>query len=203
MINVTFNVQHDAKHFISQNIPHITVVPDTNVMISYLDLLDTLVKFSTFFALHLSVLIPGIVLAELDGLRKNQARSCQREAQRANIWVATELQKRAIVRGQKDTATLVECGNWKRDYYASEKVCSISSWFQTSRSLTFSRPIQMDIFRIAVNTKQVYILLHGAWFLLATRTVKHSVYQMASQLSEYLYQNIDTTPLQESRSLSP
>jgi hypothetical protein len=103
-------------------------------MISYLNLLDAFVKFlATCPDISLSILVPGIVISELDGLRKAKGRSCQSEAQDANRWAATELSKRSVVRGQRDAATLVPGGSWRRHYYGNGKVGSSLTiiWFKT------------------------------------------------------------------------
>lgn len=96
---------------------------DTNVMISYLPLIDSLTRLlSACPDLSMSILIPGIVMSELDGLRKSAGRTCQIQAQDANRWAASELQKRAVVRGQRDYATTAPGGSWRRHYYATGKV---------------------------------------------------------------------------------
>lgn len=96
---------------------------DTNVMISYLNIMDSLARLLHLSPdLSISVLIPGIVMSELDGLRKSMGRSCQHQAQAANRWAASELGKRSVVRGQRDNATTAPGGSWRRHYYATGKV---------------------------------------------------------------------------------
>ncbi|KAF8339065.1 uncharacterized protein EI90DRAFT_3040188 [Cantharellus anzutake] len=118
---------------------HVTIVPDTNVMISCLALVDELVKFIYLNNdMFMSILLPGIVMAELDGLRKNASRSCQSEAQEANKWAVSELMKKGAVRGQRDSATLVDSGSWRNYYYQSGKEnpdgfiidCVLFEWMQ-------------------------------------------------------------------------
>ncbi len=92
-------------------------------MISCLTLVDALVKFIYSSAdISMSILLPGIVMAELDGLRKDSSRSCQEDAQKANKWAASELRKKGVVGGQSDSATLVDGGSWRNHYYKSGKV---------------------------------------------------------------------------------
>lgn len=105
---------------------HITIVPDTNVMISCLTLVDALVKFIySDNNIPMSILLPGIVMAELDGLRKDSSRSCQESAQQANRWAASELMKKGAVRGQRDSATLVDGSSWRNYYYKTGKVSGL------------------------------------------------------------------------------
>lgn len=94
-------------------------------MISYLDMIDSLNRFLTLCSdISISILIPGIVMSELDGLRKSEGRSCQTQAQYANRWAATELAKGGSLRGQRDNATTAPGGSWRRHYYQTGKVLS-------------------------------------------------------------------------------
>src|SRR5260370_40782623 len=107
---------------------HIIIVPDTNVMISCLTLVDALVKLIySNVDISMSILLPGIVMAELDGLRKDSSRSGQEDAQEANKWAANELRRKDVVRGQRDSATLVDDTSWRSYYYQYGK---LSSFFQ-------------------------------------------------------------------------
>ena len=79
-------------------------------------------------------------MSELDGLRKNAQRTCAVQAQNANRWVAERLMAKnragggagaggEAVRGQRDSATLVPGGSWRRHYYDTGKVsCSCYSF---------------------------------------------------------------------------
>lgn len=101
-------------------------------MISYLPLIDSLTRLlSACPDLSISILLPGIVMSELDGLRKNAGRTCQVQAQDANRWAALELQKRAVVRGQRDSATTAPGGSWRRHYYATGKVITYRTFPDT------------------------------------------------------------------------
>jgi len=92
-------------------------------MISYLNVMDSLARLLAVSPdLSISILLPGIVMSELDGLRKAKGRSCQDQAQAANRWAANELGKRSAVRGQHDHATTAPGGSWRRHYYATGKV---------------------------------------------------------------------------------
>jgi hypothetical protein len=92
-------------------------------MISYLNVMDSLARLLTVSPdLSISILLPGIVMSELDGLRKAKKRSCQDQAQAANRWAASELGKRSVVRGQRDHSTTAPGGSWRRHYYATGKV---------------------------------------------------------------------------------
>lgn len=92
-------------------------------MISYLDMIDSLNRFLEACPdLSVCILLPGIVMSELDGLRKSEGRSCQSQAQDANRWAATELAKRGPVKGQRDSATMAPGGSWRRYYHQTGKV---------------------------------------------------------------------------------
>ncbi|KAF9514107.1 hypothetical protein BS47DRAFT_895858 [Hydnum rufescens UP504] len=111
-------------------------------MISYLDLLDLFAQFISLCPdLSTSILIPGIVMSELDGLRKNAQRTCAVQAQNANRWVADRLMAKireggaGVVRGQRDAATLVSGGSWRRHYYETGKASC------TRCSFTYSTPL--------------------------------------------------------------
>lgn len=95
-------------------------------MISYLNVMDSLARFLTVSPdLSISILLPGIVMSELDGLRKAKKRPCQDQAQAANRWASSELGKGSVVRGQRDNATTTPGGSWRRHYYETGKVQSL------------------------------------------------------------------------------
>lgn len=99
-------------------------------MISYLNVMDSLARLLAVSPdLSMSILLPGIVMSELDGLRKAKGRSCQDQAQAANRWAANELGKRSAVRGQHDYATTAPGGSWRRHYYATGKVHRLTPLF--------------------------------------------------------------------------
>lgn len=88
----------------------ITAVLDTNVLISYLHLIQKLVQ--TQIQQHrrdVTLLIPGIVIQELDGLRARKE-SVSNAARRANDWLLPLVNRVPCLRGQKTTDS--PRGNW-------------------------------------------------------------------------------------------
>lgn len=58
------------------------------------------------------LVVPGIVIQELDGLKKDDDRRAK-SARQASRWLLGEVQKRRVVKGQANEDTCKLSGNWK------------------------------------------------------------------------------------------
>lgn len=104
-------------------------VLDTNVLISYLTLIQKLVQtLADRGRQDVVFVVPGIVVQELDGLRgRKESRGLSYTARRANDWLLPLINRIACLRGQKTSET--PRGNWM---YNREGVCSSELPLQTS-----------------------------------------------------------------------
>ncbi|GJJ07481.1 hypothetical protein Clacol_001683 [Clathrus columnatus] len=95
----------------------IYIVIDTNVLISYLSALKDLVSIlhsSDRSRMPIVLLIPGIVVAELD-YQKNCKREIAFESRKASEWLAKEISNgQGIVKGQAYSQTLLPSGDWRQ-----------------------------------------------------------------------------------------
>ncbi|KAG5639263.1 hypothetical protein H0H81_004924 [Sphagnurus paluster] len=87
------------------------LVLDTNILIHHFDVITQFVEDAERQALPVIVVIPGVVIYELDGQknRDNLAWS----ARRASSWLLKKVKERKMVKGQANEETCKASGNWK------------------------------------------------------------------------------------------
>lgn len=105
------------------------LVIDTNVLLDHLEVLEQFVKDIKEWNLPVIVVIPGIVIQELDGyvflcvLRQVQTSCSNRQkkvdnkramlARHASKWLLAMVKERQVVKGQANEETCKSSGNWK------------------------------------------------------------------------------------------
>ncbi|KAJ7498800.1 PIN domain-containing protein [Mycena latifolia] len=87
------------------------LVVDTNILLSYLKLLQQFVRDVELAKLSILVIIPGAVLNELDGLKKSDRKGWF--ARRASEWMLEKVKERRSVRVQATQETLKPSRNWR------------------------------------------------------------------------------------------
>ncbi|KAI5125012.1 hypothetical protein M0805_007436 [Coniferiporia weirii] len=93
---------------------HISLVIDTNVLLSFLDVLQQFVEDIGKNGELLSVVIPGVVVQELDYQKADKSRALCWSARMASTWILSKLKERRYVKGQAYPETLQRSGSWKR-----------------------------------------------------------------------------------------
>ncbi|KAG6869287.1 hypothetical protein C0993_000040 [Termitomyces sp. T159_Od127] len=87
------------------------LVLDTNILLHHLDVLSQFVDDAERHSLPIIVIIPGIVVYELDGQKNRDGLAWF--ARRASTWLLEKIQERKIVKGQSNEETCKSSGNWK------------------------------------------------------------------------------------------
>ncbi|KAL0949437.1 hypothetical protein HGRIS_009495 [Hohenbuehelia grisea] len=90
------------------------IVIDTNILLIYFDALKEFVEDleAAGLARHISVVIPGAVIGELDGQKNREGLAWS--SRRASAWILAKVRERRAVRGQADWETRMESGSWKK-----------------------------------------------------------------------------------------
>jgi len=97
------------------------VVLDTNILLEFLDTIQTFVSEAEQQRLPVLTIIPGVVIHELDA-QKNRDRLSW-SARRASTWLLKKVKERKSVKGQALDETCKTSGNWK--VKESEQVCAM------------------------------------------------------------------------------
>jgi rRNA-processing protein FCF1 len=88
------------------------VVLDTNILLDYLDVIQTFVTEVEEQGLPVMIIIPGVVIYELDGQKNRERLSWF--ARRASSWLLKKVKERRSVKGQALEETCKASGNWKK-----------------------------------------------------------------------------------------
>jgi hypothetical protein len=103
------------------------LVLDTNILLHHLETIEQFIADVESLSLPVMVVIPGIVICELDGFvaslfirsiflnvrrQKNRGRLAW-FARRASQWLLRRVKERRTVKGQANEETCKESGNWK------------------------------------------------------------------------------------------
>ncbi|KAK0230928.1 PIN domain-containing protein [Armillaria fumosa] len=87
------------------------IVVDTNILLHDFDVLVQFVEDVERENVPVVIIIPGVVIQELDGHKHNQ--SLRWFATRSSTWLLKKVQERRSVRGQATEETLRRSGNWR------------------------------------------------------------------------------------------
>lgn len=87
------------------------VVVDTNILLHDFDVLVQFVEDVERENVPVVIIIPGVVIQELDGHKRNQ--SLRWFARRSSTWLLKKVQERRSVKGQATEETLRRSGNWR------------------------------------------------------------------------------------------
>ncbi|KAF9008967.1 PIN domain-containing protein [Cyathus striatus] len=90
---------------------HACVVIDTNILLHHLDVLKQFVEDIERRSFPLSIIIPGVVIYELD--RQKNRNGLAWYARRASSWLLEKVKEKRSVRGQANEETCKLSGNWK------------------------------------------------------------------------------------------
>ncbi|KAG0709744.1 PIN domain-containing protein [Suillus ampliporus] len=90
----------------------IVVVLDTNILLDYLDVIQAFVAEVEEQGLPVMVIIPGVVIYELDGQKNRERLSWF--ARRASTWLLKKVKERRTVKGQALDETCKASRNWKK-----------------------------------------------------------------------------------------
>lgn len=90
----------------------ICLVIDTNILLHHLELIQRFVADIEQTSLRVAVIIPGIVVYELDG-QKNRGKLSW-FARSASTWILEKFRQRKSVRGQSHSETCMPSGSWKK-----------------------------------------------------------------------------------------
>lgn len=88
------------------------VVLDTNILLEYLDVIQVFVTEVEERGLPVLIIIPGVVIYELDGQKNRERLSWF--ARRASSWLLKKVKERRSVKGQALNETCKASGNWKK-----------------------------------------------------------------------------------------
>ncbi|KAG1806703.1 PIN domain-containing protein [Suillus plorans] len=88
------------------------VVLDTNILLDYLDVIQVFVTEVEEQGLPVLIIIPGVVIYELDGQKNRERLSWF--ARRASSWLLKKVKERRSVKGQALNETCKASGNWKK-----------------------------------------------------------------------------------------
>lgn len=88
------------------------VVLDTNILLDYLDVIQAFVAEVEEQGLPVLIIIPGVVIYELDGQKNRERLSWF--ARRASSWLLKKVKERRSVKGQALKETCKASGNWKK-----------------------------------------------------------------------------------------
>ncbi|KAG2141799.1 PIN domain-containing protein [Suillus bovinus] len=88
------------------------VVLDTNILLDYLDVIQAFVTEFEEQGLPVLIIIPGVVIYELDGQKNRERLSWF--ARRASSWLLKKVKERRSVKGQALNETCKASGNWKK-----------------------------------------------------------------------------------------
>ncbi|KAF8897639.1 PIN domain-containing protein [Infundibulicybe gibba] len=108
------------------------IVVDTNILLGYLEVLKRFVADVEREGLPVVLVVPGIVLHELDG-QKNRGRLAW-FARRASGWLLKKIQERKTIKGQANAETCKTSGNWKTrdDRTNDDLIVDCCSFFKQS-----------------------------------------------------------------------
>ncbi|KAF8450567.1 PIN domain-containing protein [Boletus edulis BED1] len=87
------------------------VVLDTNILLEFLDIIQTFVSEAEQQRLPVLIIIPGAVIHELDVQKNRDGLSWL--ARRASTWLLKKVKERKSVKGQALDETCKSSGNWK------------------------------------------------------------------------------------------
>jgi len=87
------------------------IVLDTNILLGFLDIIQTFVSEAEQQGLPVLIIIPGAVIHELD-IQKNR-NNLSWFARRASTWLLKKVKERRSVKGQALNETCKSSGNWK------------------------------------------------------------------------------------------
>ena len=88
------------------------IVLDTNVLLEYLDVVQTFVEEVESQSIPVLVIAPGAVIYELDGQKNRGGLSWF--ARRASTWLLKKVKERKCVKGQALDETCKPSRNWKK-----------------------------------------------------------------------------------------
>ncbi|KAI6003749.1 PIN domain-containing protein [Pisolithus albus] len=88
------------------------IVVDTNILLEFLDVLQTFVSEIEQQALPVLLIIPGVVIYELDSQKNRDGLSWF--ARRASTWLLGKVKERRTVKGQALEETCKASRNWKK-----------------------------------------------------------------------------------------
>lgn len=88
------------------------IVVDTNILLEFLDVLQTFVSEIEQQGLPVLLIIPGVVIYELDSQKNRDGLSWF--ARRASTWLLRKVKERRTVKGQALEETCKASGNWKK-----------------------------------------------------------------------------------------
>jgi rRNA-processing protein FCF1 len=88
------------------------IVLDTNILLDYLDVIQAFVTEVEEQGLPVLIIIPGVVIYELDGQKNRERLSWF--ARRASSWLLKKVKERRSVKGQALNETCKASGNWKK-----------------------------------------------------------------------------------------
>lgn len=87
---------------------------DTNVLLGYLDVLDQFIRDSESCLAPIQIVVPGIVVQELDYQKCSRSADLQWNARMASTWILEQLKRKRTVKGQAYGETLQVSGTWKK-----------------------------------------------------------------------------------------
>ncbi|KAG6873743.1 hypothetical protein C0995_011562 [Termitomyces sp. Mi166 len=87
------------------------LVLDTNILIHHFDVLSQFVNDAERYSLPVVVVIPGVVVYELDGQKNRDGLAWF--ARRASTWLLEKIKERKMIKGQANEETCKTSGNWK------------------------------------------------------------------------------------------
>ncbi|RDB22560.1 Transcriptional protein swt1 [Hypsizygus marmoreus] len=113
------------------------LVLDTNILIHHFDVITQFVDDAERQFLPVIVVIPGVVIHELDGQKNRDGLAWF--ARRASAWLLRKVKERRVVKGQANEETCKRSGNWKvrdpgEDFRTNdERIIDCCSYFRRYR----------------------------------------------------------------------
>ncbi|KAM6495792.1 PIN domain containing protein [Amanita muscaria] len=93
------------------NITTIYIVLDTNILLHHFDVVVRFVSDFERLGLPATIVIPGVVIYELDGQKNRDGLAWF--SRRASAWLLKKIRERKTVRGQANEETCKPSGSWK------------------------------------------------------------------------------------------
>ncbi|KAF8621620.1 hypothetical protein AX15_007638 [Amanita polypyramis BW_CC] len=93
------------------NVSTIYVVLDTNILLHHFDVVVQFVSDIERQALPITIVVPGVVIYELDGQKNRDGLAWF--SRRASAWLLKKIRERKAVKGQANEETCKPTGNWR------------------------------------------------------------------------------------------
>ncbi|KAH8118312.1 hypothetical protein DFH11DRAFT_1686509 [Phellopilus nigrolimitatus] len=110
----SMDVDYQAPNSSNSSYQPISIVLDTNVLLRYIEVIQQFAEDVRRAGEPIFIVIPGVVVQELDYQKNDESRDLWWAARRASTWILSKLKEHKHVKGQAFQETLQQSGSWKR-----------------------------------------------------------------------------------------